>query len=136
MPAKGELVIDEETQLLGAFGGFPADTSEITIAVEAATAKAGSVSRSRARGDPLVDAPRMPYLPANVASMLCFAARSKQLDEFFRRRIQARMQARVARGGKRGGVTFCGVTFCPPTFCHILCATPIYSFQHLWAHPP
>jgi hypothetical protein len=94
-PARSALVVDEETQLpfLGVarsgvpfYGSFPVDTSEIVLepaaAVVAAAVRASRGSRSRSRGvqhDPLVDAPRLHYLPAGVASMLCFAPYSERV---------------------------------------------------------
>lgn len=60
------------------------DTSAIvrdfTAEAAAEVAKSGKARLGRARADqydPLVDAPRMSYLPSNVASMPCFMPRGK-----------------------------------------------------------
>ena len=108
-PARSALVVDEETQLpfLGVarsgvpfYGSFPVDTSEIVLepaaAVVAAAVRASRGSRSRSRGvqhDPLVDAPRLHYLPAGVASMLCFAPYSERV----KRKKLAEEAARAVR---------------------------------------
>jgi len=76
---KRKMIVDEETQLSAEFLRSQLDNpSDIVRDFKAEAAARASKSRRNAmighgaRYDPLVDAPRLFYLPSNIASMSCF----------------------------------------------------------------